>query len=285
MRGRHIAVIVLNWNGAADTLTCLASLSKVRRPAFSTLVVDNGSTDGSAALVRKAFPEAELLELPRNLGFARGCNAGFASLRGRGYDTVVFLNNDTIVDKGFLEPLVRALKEPWVGISVPKILYMDDPGRIWYAGGIVSQATGTIAHRGIRMLDGPDFSVAGPTTYATGCCLCMRFDDFDALGGFDEEFEMYGEDVELSLKVRESGKIIRYEPSSRIWHRVSASAGGELNLGKQLRKSLAAMKILSRHRMWRGLLLYPLLLPLRSTGSLVKLVLLHLAPCRKKGDS
>jgi hypothetical protein len=283
MKENRIAVIVLNWNGAADTLACLVSLSKVRQPAFTTLVVDNGSSDGSAEIVRKAFPLVELLELPCNLGFAAGNNAGFASLRGKGYDTVLFLNNDTIVDDGFLEPLVNALQEPWVGIAVPKILYMDDPCRIWYAGGIVNPATGTIAHRGIRMADAPEFSVAGPTRYATGCCLCIRCADFDALGGFDEGFEMYGEDVDLSLKVRETGRIIRYEPASRIWHLVSASAGGELSIGKQLRKSRAALRILSRHRMWRGFLIYPLLLPIRSAMSLLRHALFRHAAGRKGG--
>lgn len=279
---RKIAVIVLNWNGAEDTLACLASLSKVHRPFFTTLVVDNGSSDGSVELVRSAFPSVEVLELPDNLGFAAGNNAGFASIRARGFDTVVFLNNDTIVEDGFLEPLVEALREPWVGIVVPKILYMDDPGRIWYAGGVVNPATGLIAHRGIRMADGPAFSVPGPTAYATGCCICMRTADFGELGGFDERFEMYGEDVDLSLRVREAGKIVRYEPDSRVWHRVSASAGGEMNIGKQLRKSRAAFRIMGRHRMWSGLLLYPLLLPLRAASALLKQALLRRAAPRKE---
>lgn len=278
-----IAVIVLNWNGAADTLACLVSLSKVRTPEFTTLVVDNGSTDGSAGLVRSAFPDVELLELPHNLGFAAGNNAGFASLRGRGFDTVVFLNNDTVVDDGFLFPLVDALRDPWVGIVAPKILYMDDPGRIWFAGGIVNRVTGAIAHRGIRMSDAPRFSVPDAVGYATGCCFCMRSKDYEALGGFDEEFAMYGEDVDLSLRVRETGRTVRYEPASRIWHRVSASAGGELSLGKHLRKSCAAVRIMTRHRMWSGLLVYPLLLPFRSAGSLLKQLQIRRASARKRG--
>jgi hypothetical protein len=283
MTGGRVAVIVLSWNGAADTLACLASLSKVNSPEFTTLMVDNGSSDRTASLVRSAFPDVEVLELPRNLGFAGGNNAGFASLRGRGFDTVVFLNNDTIVDEGFLQPLVDGLREAWVGIVVPKILYMDDPGRIWYAGGIVHVATGLFRHEGIRMPDGPGFSKAGPTGYGTGCCLAMRSSDFDALGGFDEEFRMYGEDVDLSMKVRDSGRIVMYQPASRIWHRVSASSGGEMNIGKQLRKSGAAFRIFRKHRMWSGFLLYPLLLPFRSFGSLVRYGLFRRAVGRIPG--
>lgn len=285
MRETRIAVIVLNWNGVEDTLACLASLSKVRGLEFTTLLVDNGSSDGTVRLVRSAFPQVEVLELPRNVGFAAGNNAGFFSLRERGFDTVVFLNNDTIVDDGFLEPLIEALRDPWVGVVVPKILYMDDPGRIWYAGGIVNPATGLIAHRGIRMPDGPEYSVSGPTTYATGCCICMRGADFGRLKGFDERFAMYGEDVDLSLRVRETGRIILYVPASRIWHRVSASSGGEMNFGKQLRKSRAAFRIMRRHRMWSGLLLYPLLLPFRAASALLKTSPLFRSIDRREGGA
>ncbi|HWR01360.1 MAG TPA: glycosyltransferase family 2 protein [Chlorobaculum sp.] len=284
MKGVRTAVIVLNWNGAEDTLACLASLSKVATPEFTTLLVDNGSSDQTVSLVRKAFPHVERLELTRNLGFAGGNNAGFESLRGRGFDVVVFLNNDTIVDEGFLQPLVDAFDEAWVGIAVPKILYMDDPGRIWYAGGIVRPATGLFRHAGIRLPDGPRFSKAGPTGYATGCCLAMRSSDFEVLGGFDEGFGMYGEDVDLSMKIRNSGRIVMYQPASRIWHRVSASSGGEMSLGKQLRKSGAAFRIFRKHRMWSGFLLYPLLLPFRSFGSLVRYNLLRRAAGRGSGS-
>lgn len=256
------AVIVLNWNGAADTLACLASLSKVRSPEFTTLLVDNASSDRTTSLVRGAFPQVEILELPRNLGFAAGNNAGFRALRGRGFETVVFLNNDTIVDPGFLHPLIDALKEPWVGIATPKILYMDDPGRLWYAGGMFSPATGRIGHRGIRMPDVLRFSTPGPVGYATGCCLAMRCRDFEVLGGFDERFRMYAEDVDLSMKVRERGLVISYQPASRLWHRVSASSGGEMSLVRQLRKSASALKLFGKHGLWGALLLYPFMGPL-----------------------
>jgi GT2 family glycosyltransferase len=277
-------VIVLSWNGAADTLACLASLAKVESPAFTTLLVDNGSTDGTVGLVRRAFPQVEILELPRNLGFAGGNNAGFASLRGRGFDSVVFLNNDTVVDPGFLQPLIDELQKAWVGIAAPKILYMDDPGRIWFAGGVLEPATGLIEHTGIRQPDGPRFDTPEPVWYATGCCLAMRCRDFEALGGFDERFRMYGEDVDLSIKARKRGLVVMYQPASRIWHRVSASSGGEMNLGKQLRKSGAAMTLFAKHGMFGGLVLYPLLLPFRSVLALFRYRLFLRATGDEKGD-
>ena len=279
------AVIVLNWNGAADTLACLASLAKVESPEFTTLLVDNGSTDGTVAHVRRAFPSVEILELPKNLGFAGGNNAGFRSLKGRGFDGVIFLNNDTVVDPGFLQPLIDELQKPWVGIAAPKILYMDDPGRIWYAGGVLESTTGLIEHTGIRQPDGPRFDVPEPVWYATGCCLAMRCCDFNAVGGFDERFRMYGEDVDLSIKARKRGLVIMYQPASRIWHRVSASSGGEMNLGKQLRKSGAAMTLFAKHGMIGGLVLYPLLLPFRALRGLLLFQLFRRATKEEPDDS
>ncbi|MBN1928350.1 MAG: glycosyltransferase family 2 protein [Chlorobiaceae bacterium] len=285
MRGEKTAVIVLSWNGAADTLACLASLAKVERPEFTTLLVDNASTDGTVALVRRAFPQVEILELPRNLGFAGGNNAAFRSLRGRGFDSVVFLNNDTVVDPEFLQPLLDELKKAWVGIAVPKILYMDDPGRIWYAGGVLKPATGLIAHTGIRQPDGPRFDMPKPVGYATGCCVAMRCRVFEEVGGFDERFRMYGEDADLSVKVRHCGLAVMYQPASRIWHRVSASSGGEMNLGKQLRKSGAAMTLFAKHGMFGGLVLYPLLLPFRALLGLLRFQLFMRASSQKREDA
>jgi len=284
MNGEKTAVIVLNWNGAADTLVCLASLGKVRQPEFTVIMADNGSTDGSVALVRRAFPEVEILELGRNLGFAGGNNAAFRSLRGRGFDNVVFLNNDTIVDPGFLQPLIETLRDAWVGIAAPKILYIDDPARIWYAGGAVNPATGLIEHTGIRQPDGPRFDALKPVGYATGCCLAMRCPVFDEVGGFDERFRMYGEDVDLSMKVRERGLAVMYQPASRIWHRVSASSGGEMNFGKQLRKSGAAMTLFAKHGMFSSLVLYPLLLPFRALLGLLRFQLFRRASSQERED-
>lgn len=277
-------VIVLSWNGAEDTLACLASLAKVKSPEFTTLLVDNASTDSTVALVRQAFPQVEILELPRNLGFAGGNNAGFRSLHGRGFDNVVFLNNDTVVDPGFLQPLLDELQKPWVGIAAPKILYMDDPGRIWFAGGVLDPATGLIEHTGIRQPDGPRFDTPEPVWYATGCCLALRCRDFEAVGCFDERFRMYGEDVDLAVKIRKRGLVIMYQPASRIWHRVSASSGGELNLGKQLRKTGAAMTLFAKHGMFGGLVLYPLLLPFRSALALLRYRLFMRATKVEPGD-
>ena len=260
-------IVVLNWNGGEVTLACLESLATVMSPSCRVLVVDNGSTDGSPEKIRAAFPDLELLLLPSNIGYAGGNNAGFRRVLELHAEFVIFLNNDTIVGSDFCAPLLETLQgKPSSGIAVPKIFYQDRPDTLWYAGGVVTLSTGLIRHVGLRKKDAPEFDRPGATGYATGCCFAMRCRDFEAVGGFDEGFSMYAEDVDLSLRIRSLGMSIEYIPSSRIWHRVSASYSGA-PLRKLAKKSFGLLRLFRKHRAWSGMVFYLLLLPLRLAGS------------------
>jgi GT2 family glycosyltransferase len=213
MEKPSVTVIVLNWNGKDLTIECLESLKQVNYSNFNILVVDNGSTDGSVELLKEKFPEVSILVLEKNLGYAGGNNRGFASLKPDPPEFVIFLNNDTIVDENFIEPLVKQLlTHKKASQTVPKIYYENDPKLIWYAGGIVNLWTGSIYHLGIRQYDGPAYSKTYKTKYATGCCFCMRYEEFKEFGGFDETFPMYSEDVDLSLWIRAAGKQVWFVP-------------------------------------------------------------------------
>ncbi len=263
-------IVVLNWNGAEETIACLESLASVVVKGHKLLVVDNGSTDGSSEKIRKAFPAVEQLRLPVNLGYGGGNNAGFRRVQELQAEFVIFLNNDTIVEPGFSAPLVETLRlQPLAGMVVPKIYYWDRPDLLWYAGGVVRLSTGLICHVGLREKDTPALNRPGPTGYATGCCFGMRCRDFEAVGGFDESFAMYSEDVDLSLRVRALGKSVQYVPSSRVWHKVSASLSGRPFL-KLVKKSRGVLHLFSKHRAWSGMALYLFLLPLRLSGTLLQ---------------
>ncbi len=243
-----VTVIVLNWNGKELTIKCLESLKKVNYSNFNILVVDNGSTDGSVDTLKDKFPEISVLSLENNLGYASGNNRGFDSLEPDPPKFVIFLNNDTIVDDNFIEPLVKQLlNKKNAGQTVPKIYYENDPKLIWYAGGIVNLWTGSIYHLGIRKNDGPGYSKTHKTKYATGCCFCMRYDEFKEFGGFDETFPMYSEDVDLSLWIRSAGKQVWFVPDSKIWHKVSASIGGAFSFGKLARKARGIFLLIKKH--------------------------------------
>ncbi len=260
-------IVVLNWNGAEDTLACLESLAAVRSPSCRVLVVDNGSTDGSVERIREVFADMKLLLIPSNIGYAGGNNAGFRRVQELGAEFIIFLNNDTIADADFCAPLLETLqRNPLAGIAVPKIFYLDRPDTLWYAGGMVRLSTGLIRHVGLRKKDAPQFDSPGVTGYATGCCFAMRCCDFEAVGGFDEGFRMYAEDVDLSLRIRARGMTINYVPSSRVWHKVSASLSRS-PLRKLVKKSVGDLYLFSKHRAWSGMVLYLILLPLRLAGS------------------
>lgn len=239
-----VYIIILNWNGKDLTMDCLKSLAKVQYDNYKILVVDNGSNDNSVDVIKKEYPNVEILQLDKNIGYAAGNNAGFEFIKIKNPDYIIFLNNDTIVDKKFIEPLIVPFKENLViGQTVPKIFYAKDQNRIWYAGGKVNLWLGQIYHSGIRKNDSSRYSKSQYTDYATGCCFCMRYGDYYELGGFDTSFPMYCEDVDLSLRIRARGKNILYVPNSNIWHKVSASIGGELS-NMKLKRKLDGFKIL-----------------------------------------
>ena len=247
MKLRSVNLFVLNWNGRDLTLDCLSSLEKITYPNVKVYIIDNGSSDNSVTAIRNQFPDYEIIELPENYGFARGNNAGFELVKQKA-DYTIFLNNDTIVDPNFVEPLINAMESnSTVKQSTPKIFYADNLDYIWFGGGKVSLWAGWIRHLGIRQKDSMQFSFDRNVDYATGCCVCMRTVDFESIGMFDESFLMYGEDVDLSLRFRKQGGQILFVPESKIWHKVSSSIGTQFSIRKWKRKNIGKMKLVTKH--------------------------------------
>ena len=242
-----VNLFVLNWNGRDLTLDCLSSLEKVIYPNVKIHIIDNGSSDNSVVSIRNKFPDYEIIELAENHGFSKGNNTGFQSVKQKA-DYTIFLNNDTIVDPNFIDPLVNELEAiSNVKQTAPKIFYEDKKEYIWFAGGIISLWTGVIRHSGIRKKDSSKFLQKRKIDYATGCCVCMRTVDFESIGMFDETFLLYGEDVDLSLRFSNQGGEILFVPESKIWHKVSASLGGQSAFGKWKRKLSGKMKLVRKH--------------------------------------
>ena len=209
MNDPSVTIIVLNWNGKDLTLECLDSLYKVNYSNYNILVVDNKSSDGSVESFHKQYPNISVLELDKNYGYAEGNNRGFIYLNNDKPDYVIFLNNDTIVDKDFINPLISPLiSNKNIYQTAPKIYYQNNKELIWYAGGNVNLWTGGVSHRGIRQYDKDKFNIEGKTEYATGCCFSMRYEDFKEIGGFDQNFPMYSEDVDLSLSIRDRKSVV-----------------------------------------------------------------------------
>lgn len=254
----HVVIILVNWNGKEVTLDCLGSLRAIAYPNYSTLVVDNASTDGSVEAFRSAFPEVEVLALNENRRFAGGMNAGIRHALAGKAEMLLLMNNDTVADRGFLGPMVDRLRsDTTAGMVVPKIYYQDPPDRIWFAGGVISFWTGTMRHIGIREVDTGQHNTPGPTEYATGCCILASRELVERIGTLDESYYMYSEDADWSMRARRAGYQIIYEPQAKIWHKLSVSTGGHLSWYKMKNKFLGNFRFFARHAAWYQWLVFP----------------------------
>ncbi len=227
-------IIILNWNGLEDTLACLESLHQLEstRAEVRVLVIDNGSRGDPSAQIQRRFPKVLTRRLPENIGFAGGCNHGIALALESGADYVLLLNNDTIVDPGFLDPLVGyCLANPSAAIVAPLICYLDQPERVWFAGATINLALGYFQH---RHLNHPISSVPQhpfPTDSVTGCCMLIAAPAIEAIGMFDARLFAYFEDSDLCLRARRQGFQVACVPQSVIWHKESASTRRDLSEG------------------------------------------------------
>ena len=244
----HIKILILNWNGKHLLKPCLDSVSAIDYPNYSVMVIDNGSTDNSVKMVKEKFSEVELLELENNNGFAGGYNRCFTQLKNDYSGFVLLLNNDTEVDPNILNSFIHA-KEMYGDNNLygGKIFYQDKPNLIWYAGGNVNLKYLKISHRGIRQTDSAEFSKPLQTDYITGCCLFTSMEVINQLNGFDEMFNMYGEDVDLCLRAKQKGIFCYYWPDAKLWHHISASIGGNYSISKMLKKMKAYIRLIRKH--------------------------------------
>ena len=222
----RVLVVVLNWNGTDDTLACLASLSAVDYPAFTTLVIDNGSRVSAGPAVRERFPAARCLELPMNLGYAGGNNVGLRVALAEGYAFACVLNNDTVVDPGFLRAAVAEATPPEVAAVGCKVLSYDDPSRLWMTYGRITWRQSLIGLAGWGERDDGRYDTPRDVEWVPGCSLLLSCAALAAVGLFDEHFFAYHEDVDWCTTAREHGWRIRYAPAAVVRHRGNRTLGG-----------------------------------------------------------
>jgi GT2 family glycosyltransferase len=250
-----LAVVVLNWNGLEDTRALLPTLERCRVPAgwrVRVLVVDNGSSDGSAEALAREFPAVEVVALPANRRFAGGCNAGLERALAGGADAVMLLNNDTEAEPGLFEHLLLALEQdPSAGAAAPLICFREPLDSIWYAGGRCVPALGLAAHRGLRRRDEGQYRAIEPTGYLTGCCLLATRAAWTKVGPLDEGYFIYAEDADWSLRARAAGLRLLFVPTARLWHKVSASSGAA-SPWKIYQRLRANLVLFSRHARGMG---------------------------------
>jgi GT2 family glycosyltransferase len=214
--------IVLTHGGAEEiTAACVDSLLLQDYRALTVLLVDNASYDGSGKRLRERYPQISYINTGGNFGYTGGNNRGMRHALDRGADFVMVLNNDTTLDPRCVSTLVESTKgTAKLGAVAPKILFYDDPSRIWFGGGDFSKTKALGTHRHELEPDNPDEPIGlQSSSFATGCCFLMPAAVARAMGGFAEDFFIYCEDAELSLRLTQAGYHLYYQPAARVYHR------------------------------------------------------------------
>jgi len=234
-----VSVIVPVYNEVNLSLQCLASLAQVTsRYSFEIIVIDDGSRDATREKLEK-IPGIRYLRNGQNMGFIRSCNRAAADARG---EFLVFLNNDTVIQDGWLDHLVDTFQiEPQTGLVGSKLIYPN--GRLQEAGGRVWEDGST---RIVGRYDDPhkpEYNYLRPVDYCSGASLMIRAALFRELNGFDERFApAYYEDTDLALRVRARGRKVMYQPFSQIFHMEGGTAGADISRGIKSYQAVNARK-------------------------------------------
>jgi GT2 family glycosyltransferase/glycosyltransferase involved in cell wall biosynthesis len=217
----RVAVVLVNYKGADDTITCLRAFDDVDWPAerLQLIVVDNASGDGSAERIRSAVLRAVVVESPVNTGFAGGCNAGVAAADA---DYIGFINNDARPHRDWVRAAVDALsRDRSIAAVASKVLDWDGKSVDFVDGSLTFYGMGY--KREVTLPDDPAYDEPRDVLFATGAAMFVRADVFADVGGFDERFFMFYEDVDLGWRLNLFGHRVRYVPTSIAFHKHHAS--------------------------------------------------------------
>jgi GT2 family glycosyltransferase len=224
-----VTVIILNWNGKADTVECLGSFEHVDYPNYEILLVDNASTDNSVELFKARYPGIKIMVNPINLGYAEGNNVGIRRAIEDRSDYIMILNNDTVVDPEFMTEMVAAAEEvPGVGFIGPMNYYYDYKGRkdiINFAGGIFSIYRGSTYNIGINEVDRGQYNEIKESSYIPGSCVMVKREVIEKIGLIDPEYFTYWEDTDWCIRAVKAGYRSVYVPKAKIWHKIGVQKG------------------------------------------------------------
>jgi len=240
------SVIVVNWNGRHLLGECLDSVLYERDISIEIIVVDNGSTDGSADFILERYGNrVRLIELGGNEGWAGGNNRGIESARG---EHLLLLNNDACLEEGFFRHLREGIaRHPDAGMYSTRILNDQDRSRIDNTGHVIYW-DGTARGRSRLRTDGPEFDDEAEVLCPSGAAGVYSRKVIDRVGPVDERYFAYGEDTELGLRARKAGFFCHYIPDAIVFHKYSATGGAY---------TLQKVYLVERNRVWTLLKLFP----------------------------
>ncbi len=219
-----IYVILVNFNQSKLTIDCIESIRSSSVKIEKIIVVDNASNDNSMERLRK-IPDIELLESTENLGFSAGNNIGIKYALSHNATHIMLLNNDTVIHGDMIKILLE--HSDCRTVVVPKIYYYPvNSNKIWCAGGELRKFLTDSRQYGLDQEDTGQYDTEKKVSFCNGCCFMMKAEIVKKVGLLDENYFMYCEDNDYSIRLANHNIDIKYIPKAIMWHRVSASVTG-----------------------------------------------------------
>lgn len=219
---KSVFIVLVNYNGMKDTEECILSIQKNHYANAHVVVVENASNDASDIQNLERFPHTHVIVNSQNYGFAIANNIGIEYALLHKADYILLLNNDTVVEDSFIETMISVAEGQKLQVLTCNIKYYSDREMNWYAGGFFEWKNGY----GVHYTDGRLNKLINQVNFITGCCIMCKAEIF-AKYRLPTEYFMYFEDSDFCLQLLHNGIDLYYTPSTRIYHKVSASAGVE----------------------------------------------------------
>ena len=243
-----VIAITLNWNGKEWLDDCLTSVLAMDYPNFETVMVDNGSTDGSVEFVGDKFPSVHVVETGSNLGYARGFNAGLTYAAANGAEYFLIMNNDTVIDQGAVSALVEtAQSEERAGFVTGKIYFYDQPDTFQTVGKMEDPITWNGHHIGWMERDEGQYETVEERVFLDDVMTLVDRRLYDEVGGYDPQFFLQAEEIDWQARAKKKGWRFYYTPEAKLWHRVSMSMGGFGNPVGRYFDTRSHMVVMARH--------------------------------------
>jgi GT2 family glycosyltransferase len=222
-----VGVVTVTFNSASVISGFMDSLLKQTHAEFILYIVDNASSDGTLKLVSEYDDSGIVVIRSRtNVGVAEGNNIGIRAALRDGCGSVLLINNDTVFDSDLVSKLVDGLRQYQCDMIVPKILYFNQPERIWCAGGYFSRIRAASGHFGEGRKDDGQFDQPRAVDYSPTCCMLVRRKVFDGIGLMDANYFVYFDDTDFCYRAYRAGIRLFYDPSARLFHKVGGLTGG-----------------------------------------------------------
>ena len=226
-----VAIVIVNWYGTDDTLETLSSIMKSTYPSVDIIVVDNDSRDNPERMIAY-YPSIHYVQTHENLGFAKGCNKGIQYVQKHIPLTsyIMFLNPDTYVDPGFLEPLVDAMeKDSTIGAAGSTLYSYKDKEVFDFVEGTLDWKWGKSESQHQGEVDTGQFPHNHETDRLSGAAFMVRMDLLRKLKGFDGQYFCYWEETDLCQRIHQMGYKNMMISASKVWHKGSVSTGGHFS--------------------------------------------------------